>query len=481
MIANTPIVSIFHPSSKPKNNIQVQGWIRNKRNSKQISFITINDGSCLQSLQIVLDHSQFSESSSKDWHIGASVQIFGDLVASQGAKQTLEMQAKSIQLLGASNTTTYPLQPKKHSLDFLRENIHLRIRTNTFSAIFRIRHALSFAIHQYFHEKNFFCVHTPILTQNDTEGAGELFKVTTLPLNNVPKNEQQTVDFSKDFFSKKCHLTVSGQLHGEIAAMGLGKIYTFGPTFRAENSNTTRHLAEFWMVEPEMAFYDLHNNITLATDFLKYIIGYVWDTCKEDLCFLAQRKNSSPCKQSSTAFDNMPLMDKIQQILTKPCIIISYTEAIAILEKSQPYKKNKFQYPIKWGIDLQAEHEKYLVEKYFQQPVVITDYPQSIKAFYMRQNEDGKTVAAMDILFPGVGEVIGGSQREERIDYLSKAMQYWKVDQEKMSWYLDTRRFGTVPHSGFGMGLERLLLFLTGMENIRDVVPFPRTPGKIDC
>ncbi len=473
------ISSILSEKISSSKTIQVQGWIKNRRVSKQVTFVTLNDGSCLQNLQIVIDHNFFSEDDIKKFCTGASLSISGYLTKSQGKKQAIELQAQKIDVLGHACPDTYFLQPKKHSLVFLREKVHLRMKTSTFGAIFRIRHALSMAIHQFFHEKKFLWIHTPIITPNDAEGAGELFQVTTLPLAKIPQTEKKEVDFDKDFFSQKCNLTVSGQLHGEVAAMAFSNIYTFGPTFRAEDSNTSRHLAEFWMVEPEMAFYDLEKNIDFAINFLQYIIQYVLKNCQEDIYFLAQREEESKTKKANSL--PMLLLEKLQQAAKVSYIIITYTEAIEILSRSAPNKKKKFKFPVKWGIDLQAEHERYLVEKHFQKPVVITHFPKGIKAFYMRQNADEKTVAAMDILFPGIGEIIGGSQREERYEQLIQAMQYFDINQKKMDWYLDTRRFGTVPHSGFGLGFERLMLFITGMDNIRDVIPFPRTPGSIIC
>lgn len=457
-------------------HVCVKGWVRTKRASKNVVFIALNDGSTLHNLQVVVDPAQFSVTTLARVTTGASVCIEGALVTSQGQAQSVELQAKKIALLGTAED--YPLQPKRHSLEFLREIAHLRFRTNTFSAVFRVRHAISYAIHQFFHERGFFYLHAPLITGIDAEGAGEVFQVTTLDAKRLPWQEEgREIDFAQDFFGKKTHLTVSGQLAAEAAALGLAEIYTFGPTFRAENSNTTRHLAEFWMVEPEMAFYDLAETMDLAEAFLKYLIQFVLDHCPDDLAFLHQRE----AKEAATrkANDLGLLLARLEGVLAAPFARITYTDAFAILKASKTNQKGKFAYPIQdWGTDLQSEHERYLVEKYFKKPVIITDYPQDIKAFYMRQNDDQKTVAAMDILFPGIGEMVGGSQREERLQQLSAAMQRCHLDADALKWYLDTRRFGTVPHSGFGLGLERLVQFVTGMENIRDVIPFPRTPGN---
>ncbi len=457
-------------------HVCVKGWVRTKRTSKNVIFITINDGSTLDSLQVVATPQQLSEAMLQSITTGASLCVEGTMVLSQGQAQNIELQAHKITILGTAEA--YPLQPKKHSLEFLRKIAHLRFRTNTLSAVFRIRHAISYAIHQFFHEKGFVYLNTPIITGVDAEGAGEMFHVTTIDAASIPKKEDGSIDFSQEFFGTKTHLTVSGQLEAEAAALGLAEVYTFGPTFRAENSNTTRHLSEFWMIEPEMAFYDLADNIALAETFLKYLIKFALRHCKEDLVFLQQRalEANTPQNQPPGA---LLLIEQLEFVWQQPFERITYTEAIAILEASKPNKKGKFVYPIQgWGADLQSEHERYLVEHYFKKPVVVTDYPRDIKAFYMRQNDDGKTVAAMDILFPGIGEVIGGSQREERLDKLIAAMQRTNIDIQALQWYLDTRRFGTVPHSGFGLGLERLVQFVTGMENIRDVIPFPRTPGN---
>ncbi len=453
----------------------VKGWVRTKRISKNIIFIALNDGSTLHNLQIVVEPSQLPEVTLQSIVPGSSLCVEGTVTASQGQQQRIELHGKQLTVLG--DAANYPLQPKKHSLAFLRTIAHLRFRTNTFGAVFRIRHAISYAIHQFFHEQGFVYLHTPIITGIDAEGAGAMFHVTTLAPDHLPKQEDGSVDFLQDFFAQRTHLTVSGQLEAEAAALGLAEVYTFGPTFRAENSNTTRHLAEFCMVEPEMAFYDLKDNIALAETLLKYLIRFVMEQCPDDLAFLHQKTLAAqPSRNTETT---LPLLERLERIIAQPFQCITYTEAIDILKASKANKKGKFVYPIQgWGDDLQAEHERYLVERFFKQPVVITDYPNAIKAFYMRQNEDEKTVAAMDILFPGIGEIVGGSQREERLDKLLTRMQQMKINTETLQWYLDTRRFGTVPHSGFGLGLERLVQFITGMENIRDVIPFPRTPGN---
>jgi len=460
------------------SQVCVKGWVRTKRISKEVIFIMLNDGSTLHHLQIVVPPHQLSESTLQEIATGASLLVRGTLVASQGGTQPIELQAETVELLGKA--VDYPLQPKKHSLEFLREIAHLRFRTNTFGAVFRVRHAISYAIHQFFHERGFVYLHTPIITAVDAEGAGDMFGVSTFDMAHVPKTPTGQVDFKKDFFGKKTSLTVSGQLEAEAAALGLAEVYTFGPTFRAENSNTTRHLAEFWMVEPEMAFYDLADNMVLAEAFLKYVIRFALENCKDDLEFLQKRElEARVSKQADDTF--IPLLDRLDSILTYPFAYITYTEAIDILLVSKPNKEQKFAYPIQeWGCDLQSEHERYLVEKHFKKPIIITNYPKDIKAFYMRQQEDNRTVAAMDVLFPGIGEIIGGSQREERLDKLTEAIQRMGMNPDVVQWYLDTRLFGTVPHSGFGLGLERLVQFVTGMENIRDVIPFPRTPGHAE-
>jgi asparaginyl-tRNA synthetase len=447
--------------------ITVKGWVRSFRSNR---FIALNDGSALANLQCVVDFENENENQLKRITTGACLAVTGELVESQGKGQSVEINVQSFEVLGDAPVEEYPLQPKKHSLEFLREIAHLRPRTNTFGAVFRIRHALSFAIHNYFNKEGFFNWHSPIITGSDAEGAGEMFRVTTLP-NGTDQ------DSSEDFFGKETHLTVSGQLEGELGAMGLGKIYTFGPTFRAENSNTTRHLAEFWMIEPEMAFFDLEMNMDLAEDFLKYTIQYVLDHCRADLEFLDKRFADEQKTKPQNERSEQGLIEKLEFVASNDFVRLSYTEAIEILRNCKPNKKKKFKYLInEWGADLQSEHERYLVEKHFKAPVVLFDYPANIKAFYMRLNEDEKTVRAMDILFPGIGEIVGGSQREERYDVLKQKVADVGIPEEELWWYLETRKFGTCVHSGFGLGFERLVLFATGMGNIRDVIPFPRTP-----
>lgn len=447
--------------------ITVKGWVRSFRSNR---FIALNDGSALANLQCVVDFENEDENQLKRITTGACLAVTGELVESQGKGQSVEINVQSFEVLGDAPVEEYPLQPKKHSLEFLREIAHLRPRTNTFGAVFRIRHALSFAIHNYFNKEGFFNWHSPIITGSDAEGAGEMFRVTTLP-NGTDQ------DSSEDFFGKETHLTVSGQLEGELGAMGLGKIYTFGPTFRAENSNTTRHLAEFWMIEPEMAFFDLEMNMDLAEDFLKYTIQYVLDNCRADLEFLGKRFADEQKTKPQNERSEQGLIEKLEFVVSNDFVRLSYTEAIEILRNCKPNKKKKFKYLInEWGADLQSEHERYLVEKHFKAPVVLFDYPANIKAFYMRLNEDEKTVRAMDILFPGIGEIVGGSQREERYDVLKQKVADVGIPEEELWWYLETRKFGTCVHSGFGLGFERLVLFATGMGNIRDVIPFPRTP-----
>ncbi|WP_425637375.1 asparagine--tRNA ligase [Algoriphagus yeomjeoni] len=461
--------------------VTLMGWVRTKRGNKHVSFIALNDGSIITNYQVVADPNLISEEVLKKCTTGACLKVTGNVVASQGAGQSSELNATSIEVLGEADPEKYPLQPKKHSMEFLRENAHLRMRTNTFSAVFRVRHALAFAVHKYFNDKGFFYIHTPIITASDAEGAGETFKVTTLDLKNPPKTSEGGIDYKQDFFERETNLTVSGQLEGELAAMALADIYTFGPTFRAENSNTTRHLAEFWMIEPEMAFYDAEDNADLAEDFLKYVIRYALDNCAEDLAFLDTRLQEEEKVKPADQRSEMSLMDKLRFVVDNDFVRITYTEAIDILRNSNPNKKKKFSYLIEsWGADLQSEHERFLVEKHFKKPVILTDYPKDIKSFYMRQNDDGKTVAAMDILFPGIGEIVGGSQREERMDVLTKRMEEMNIPQDEMWWYLDTRRFGATPHAGFGLGFERMVLFVTGMGNIRDVIAFPRTPGNAE-
>ena len=441
------------------SEICVKGWVRTKRGNKNVSFIALNDGGCMQNLQVVAEASNFEEELIKRITTGACLRVNGILSPSQGKGQSIELQATEIKIYGEADVNSYPLQKKGHSLEFLRDIAHLRPRTNTFSAVFRVRHAMAFAIHKYFNDRGFFYWHSPLITASDCEGAGEMFQVTTLDLENLPKDKQGNVDYSKDFYGKRTSLTVSGQLEGELGATALGKIYTFGPTFRAENSNTPRHLSEFWMIEPEMAFFEIEDNMELAEDFIKYLVRYALDNCKEDLDFLCQMYDKE-------------LLERLQFVVEHDFVRLTYTEAIDILEKSGA----KFEYPVHWGVDLQSEHERYLVEKHFKAPVILTDYPKEIKAFYMKQNDDGKTVRGMDVLFPVIGEIIGGSQREESIDKLLARMAEVGIEPKDMQWYLDTRRFGSAPHSGFGLGFERLLLFVTGMSNIRDVIPFPRFP-----
>lgn len=457
--------------------IIVMGWVRTFRNNQ---FIALNDGSTNSNLQVVVSLGSQTDELLKRIVTSTAIKVTGTLVPSLGKGQSVELNADALEILGDSDAEKYPLQPKKHSLEFLREKAHLRFRTNTFGAIFRIRHSLAFAIHQFFNDKGFIYLHTPIITASDAEGAGEMFHVTTLPLQNPPKQENGDIDFKEDFFGRPTNLTVSGQLEGELAATAFSDIYTFGPTFRAENSNTTRHLAEFWMIEPEMAFHDLEDNMNLAEEFIKYLINYVLQHNVDDLHFLDQRLTEEEKSLPADKRSELSLLDKLNFVVNNQFERITYTEAIDILLNSPAYKKKKFQYEVKWGIDMQSEHERYLVEKHFKKPVIVTNYPKDIKAFYMRQNDDGKTVAAMDILAPGIGEIVGGSQREERLDYLTQRMQDMGIDQHELWWYLDTRRFGTVPHAGFGLGFERMVLFVTGMTNIRDVIPFPRTPKSAE-
>lgn len=465
-------------AQEPRNQeVIVMGWVRTFRNNQ---FIALNDGSTGSNLQVVAELGKFDEALLRRITTGASLKVKGVVVPSLGKGQKMDLMAQSIEVLGDSDAEKFPLQPKKHSLEFLREIAHLRFRTNTFSAVFRVRHSLAFAIHKFFNEKGFVYLHTPIITASDAEGAGEMFRVTTLPFDNPPRNEDGSINFKEDFFGRSTNLTVSGQLEGELGAMAFSDIYTFGPTFRAENSNTTRHLAEFWMIEPEMAFYDLEDNMNLAEEFIKYIIKYAIDNNREDLEFLAQRLADEEKQLPQDKRSEMGLMEKLEFVLNNNFERITYTEAIDILINSAAYKKKKFQYDVKWGIDMQSEHERYLVEKHFKKPVIVTNYPKDIKAFYMRQNEDGKTVAAMDILAPGIGEIVGGSQREERLDKLEERMAQMQVPAEELWWYLDTRRYGAVPHAGFGLGFERMVQFVTGMGNIRDVIAFPRTPKSAE-
>ena len=479
-LRRTKVKEIFS-SSKEGDEVLVKGWVRTKRGSKNVAFIALNDGSSLHNLQIVAGAETFPENDLKDVTTGASIAATGKLVASQGSGQAVELALEKLEVLGVADPEKFPLQPKKHSLEFLREIAHLRPRTNTIGAVLRIRHNLAYAVHQFFHDKGFFYINTPILTASDAEGAGETFKVTTFDLDNVPLTEEKEIDFSKDFFGKDTNLTVSGQLEGELTALALGDIYTFGPTFRAENSNTTRHLSEFWMIEPEMAFYDLDDTMDLGEEMLKYLVRFALENCEDDLKFLNDREVQEQKNKPQTERSEMTLIERLQFVVDNDFQRVSYTEAIEILRNSKPNKKKKFQFLIEgWGADLQSEHERFLVEKHFKKPVVLYNYPKDIKAFYMRQNDDDKTVAAMDVLFPGIGEIVGGSQREERLDRLETRMAEMNVPSSELDWYLDTRRYGTVPHSGYGLGFERMIQFTTGMSNIRDVIPFPRTPGNCE-
>ncbi len=461
-LKRTKIVDAFTGELEGQQ-VCVKGWVRTRRGNKHIQFIALNDGSTIHNLQVVVALDQFSEEQLKPITTGSSLCVVGTLVASQGKGQSYEVQAQEIEVYGTADPDEYPLQKKGHTLEFLREKAHLRMRTNTFGAVFRIRHHLAFAIHKFFNDKGFFYLNTPLITSSDAEGAGEMFQVTTLNVNDMPRTEDGKIDYTKDFFGKMTSLTVSGQLEGELGATSLGAIYTFGPTFRAEHSNTPRHLAEFWMIEPEMAFYDINDNMDLAEEFIKYCVKYALDHCKDDIEFL------------NKMYDNT-LIDRLNGVLKDEFVRLTYTEGIKILEESGA----KFEFPVKWGVDLQSEHERYLVEKHFKRPVILTDYPKDIKAFYMKQNDDGKTVRAMDVLFPQIGEIIGGSEREASYDKLLNRINELHIPMKDMWWYLDTRRFGTVPHSGFGLGFERLVLFVTGMANIRDVIPFPRTPNNCE-
>jgi asparaginyl-tRNA synthetase len=463
--------------------VNVKGWVRTFRNN---SFIALNDGSCIHNLQAVVDFETTNEVILKRITPGACISVTGLLIASQGKGQSVEIKVNAIEIYGDSESDvskphSYPLQPKAHSLEYLREIAHLRFRTNTFGAVFRVRHTLAYAIHKFFNDKGFVYLHTPIITSSDAEGAGEMFRVTTLDTKNPPLTDEKEIDYKQDFFGKSTNLTVSGQLEGELGAMAFSDVYTFGPTFRAENSNTTRHLAEFWMIEPEMAFFDLKDNMALAEEMLKFVITYTLENNKEDVDFLSQRLFDEEKQKPQADRSELTLLEKLNFCLGNEFAKITYTEAIDILRECNHNKKKKFQYIIEgWGADLQSEHERYLVEKHFKKPVILTDYPKEIKSFYMRQNEDGKTVAAMDILFPGIGEIIGGSQREERLEKLENRMNEMNIPTHDLQWYLDTRRFGTCPHAGFGLGFERLVLFVTGMTNIRDVIAFPRTPNNCE-
>ncbi len=477
MFNNRTKIKELLKGDKTGSEVTVMGWIRTFRNNQ---FIAINDGSSNANLQAVIELGSVDNATLKRLTTGASVKVTGELQESLGKGQNVEVKVKTLEILGDSDADKYPLQPKKHSLEFLRENAHLRFRTNTFAAVFRVRHALAFAVHEFFNKKGFVYLHTPIITASDAEGAGEMFRVTTLDLDNLPKTDEGKINFEEDFFGKSANLTVSGQLQGELGAMAFSEIYTFGPTFRAENSNTTRHLAEFWMIEPEMAFCDIEDNMNLAEEFIKYLIQYVFDNNKEDLEFLDNRLKEEEKSLPQDKRSELGLIDKLNFVVQNPFERITYTEAIDILMASPMYKKKKFKFDVKWGIDLQSEHERYLVEKHFKKPVIVTGYPKDIKAFYMRQNDDGKTVAAMDILAPGIGEIVGGSQREERLDLLLQRMEEMHIPAKEMDWYLDTRRFGTVPHAGFGLGFERMVQFVTGMGNIRDVIAFARTPDNCE-
>ncbi len=461
-MTRTKIKDIFDPSLIG-TEVDVKGWVRTRRGNKNVQFVALNDGSSVKNLQIVFDLAKFSDDDLRPVTTGSAIHVTGRLVESQGKGQSCEVQADTLEIYGTADPEAYPLQKKGHTMEFLREKAHLRPRTATFGAVLRIRSALAFAIHKFFNERGFFYLHTPLITASDCEGAGAMFQVTTLPLSDLPRNEQGDVDYTKDFFGKPTALTVSGQLEGELGATALGAIYTFGPTFRAENSNTPRHLSEFWMIEPEIAFYDIDDNMQLAEDFVKYCIQYALDNCRDDIDFLAEH------------FDK-GLVERLEFVLHSDFKRLTYTEGVEILKASG----RKFQFPVEWGIDLQSEHERYLVEEHFKRPVILTDYPRDIKAFYMKQNDDGRTVRAMDVLFPNIGEIIGGSEREADYDKLLARIEELHIPMKDMWWYLDTRRFGTVPHSGFGLGFERLVLFVTGMTNIRDVIPFPRTPGNAE-
>ena len=474
-------ISINHILNSDKHlnkNVSISGWVRTFRANR---FIALNDGSCLSNIQCVVDFEKTDQEILKKITTGAALNIKGKVIESQGSQQSVEIVVDECEILGESNAEAYPIQPKKHSFEFLRENAHLRTRTNTFSAVMRIRSNLSFAIHEYFKKNGFYYVHTPIITASDAEGAGEQFRVSTLDIKNPPLNDDGEVDFNKDFFGKETNLTVSGQLEAEAYAMSMGKVYTFGPTFRAENSNTSRHLSEFWMIEPEVAFMDIEGNMKLAEDFLKYVLSYLIDNNIDDLKFLESRLITEEKQKPQNERSEMTLIEKLLFVTQNNFKIITYTEAFEILKNCKPNKKKKFKYIIdQWGSDLQSEHERYLVEKEFKCPVIIYNYPAKIKSFYMRLNEDGKTVRAMDILFPGIGEIVGGSQREERLDYLMRKIKEVGIDEKELWWYMDLRKFGTAIHSGFGLGFERLVMFATGMSNIRDVIPFPRTPQNAE-
>jgi len=463
MIMKRSTVKELLGSKDINSDVLLKGWVRTRRGNNQVAFIAVNDGTIIHSIQVVADLNSFPEELMRRVTTGCSISVTGKLVESMGKGQSIEIHALEISILGDADPEVYPLQKKGHSFEFLREIAHLRFRTNTFGAIFRIRHALAYAIHKYYNDNGFFYLHTPIITASDAEGAGAMFKVTTLDLDGAPKTKEGEIDFSQDFFGRATNLTVSGQLEGELGALALSSIYTFGPTFRAENSNTPRHVAEFWMIEPEMAFYDIYDNMDLAEDFLKYLIRYTLDHCGDDLEFLNKMVDKG-------------LLERLRFVMEHPFERRTYSEAIEILSEV----KQKFEFPVEWGLDLQAEHERYLVEQHFKRPVILTDYPRDIKAFYMKQNDDGKTVRAMDVLFPLIGEIIGGSQREEELDKLQNRMREMNIPEDELWWYLETRKFGTVEHSGFGLGFDRLIMFITGMSNIRDVIPFPRTPKSAE-
>jgi asparaginyl-tRNA synthetase len=463
----------------PSNqSVTVKGWVRTFRNNQ---FISINDGSTINNLQAVVELGKLDEVTVKRITTGACICVVGELIASPAKGQTVEVKVNLLEILGDSDAEVYPLQPKKHSLEFLREKAHLRMRTNTFSAVFRVRHAMAFAVHKFFNDKGFFHIHTPIITGSDAEGAGDMFRVTTLDMSKPPRDENGKINYKDDFFGREANLTVSGQLEGETFALALGEIYTFGPTFRAENSNTSRHLAEFWMIEPEMAFYDIQDNMALAEDFIKYLCQYALDSCQEDIDFLDKRAKEEEATKPQDQRSELGLIERLKFVVENNFERLSYTEAFEILKNSTPNKKKKFQYLIEeWGADLQSEHERFLVEKHFKKPVILYNYPAAIKSFYMRQNDDGKTVAAMDVLFPGIGEIIGGSQREERYENLLKRVKELNIPEETIWWYLELRQFGSAPHAGFGLGFERLIQFVTGMTNIRDVIAYPRYPGSAE-
>ena len=476
MILRTEIAKVIEAPAIGEQ-ITVMGWVRAFRANR---FIALNDGSSMKTLQVVVDFEKFDEALLKKITFHSCISVTGELVESQGAGQAVELVAEKLEILGETNLDEYPLQAKRQTMEYLRQKAHFRMRTNTFSAVFRIRHAVAFAINKYFNDRGFYYMHTPIITGSDAEGAGEMFRVSTLDPDNLPKTEDGKVDYKQDFFGKATNLTVSGQLQAEIGALSMGKVYTFGPTFRAENSHTPRHLAEFWMIEPEMAFHDLEDDMNLAEDFVKYLINYVLENYPDDLEFLDKRIQQEERNLPADKRRPMGLVETLRFVVDNDFERITYTEAVRVLQNSKPYKKGRFEFPVEWGKDLQAEHERFLVEKKFKKPVIVVDYPKEIKAFYMRMNDDGKTVAAMDVLFPGIGEVIGGSQREERMDILLQRMADFNIPEEELSWYLDLRRFGGAPHAGFGLGFERMVLFITGMTNIRDVIGFPRTPGNAE-